>query len=384
MNNAIYVPAIGEQFNSCWNRKLSYKDYDLKFFTKKSHFDYDTVLQCAYYGLQKDNNGSTYRENIGLDKNKTLIGDSGGFQMLSLPDCKLTPIDSLRWQEENANIMMNLDVPPNFGGGYDYERFKLALKKSVVNFKLFEKERQNYKSKLYNVLHGDNTQLMEMWYNDVKDFNFDGWAVGVNPNSDPIVQAMGVMFLHEKGELDKSNITGTHFFGKSGKHITPTMTYIASKFPKIKVTYDSSSYNIGSIYRTYYMPYDIGPHLSFGEKFKTENPNLENLPCNCPVCKSIDNIDIINGKEIYAGTLISLHNMYQYIEYQRMLNNLISNKDKFMSYIKEIGICDRTFKSFEFIDFCLKEGYYNAIKKYKNDLILQTIEKSKQVGVWNF
>lgn len=384
MNGALYVPAIGEQFNSCWNRKLNYKDFDLKFFTKKSHFNYDIALQCAYYGIKKDNNGKTYRENIEFNKNKTLIGDSGGFQMLSLPNCDLTPIDSLRWQEQNADIMMNLDVPPNFGEGYNYNKFQLALKNSIVNFKLFEKERQNYKSKLYNVLHGDNTPLMEEWYNNVKHFNFDGWAIGVNPNNNAIVQAMGAMFLWEKGEFNKNTCSGIHFFGKSGKHITPTMTYLANKLLKLKVTYDSSSYNIGSIYRTYYSPFDIGPHLGFGERFKEENPELQQLPCNCPVCKSVDNLDILNGNEIYSGVLISLHNMYQYISYQNTLNGLIKNKDKFLSYLRELGISDKTFKSFEFIDYCLENGYYKAIKKFEKDLCPQVITKSKQADIWSF
>ena len=91
----------------------------------------------------------------------------------------------------------------------------------------------------------------------------------------------------------------------------PTLVYCASKV-KQRVTYDSSSYNIGSIYRTYYQPLDMGPHISFGEKFKVKNPHIKELPCQCPVCNSIKDINDLNKTDIYAGTLISLHNLYQY------------------------------------------------------------------------
>ena len=52
MSKAEFVPAIGEQFNSVWKRGLSYNGFDMKFFTKKSHFEMDIALQSCYYGME--------------------------------------------------------------------------------------------------------------------------------------------------------------------------------------------------------------------------------------------------------------------------------------------------------------------------------------------
>jgi queuine/archaeosine tRNA-ribosyltransferase len=252
-------------------------------------------------------------------------------------ECKIKPIDSLRWQEANADVGFNLDFPPTLGKVAEYKHFQWSLKESVKNFQLFQDERKNYNMKLLNVLHGETLELMDEWYNAIKDFKFDGWAVGMKPPYDPMIQAMGFMYLWEKGEFKKDSCKWLHFFGTSGKHVVPTIIYAASFLPdRIKVSYDSSSYNIGSIFRTYYLPFDIGPHLSFGEKFSL-NKDLTSLPCSCPVCSKIKNISELNTKDIYAGTLISLHNMYQYIDYNNILNNLVKIKTHEHDEVDETG-----------------------------------------------
>lgn len=396
MSKAIYIPAQGEQFNNVYARGLKYKgkdgkEYDLKYFSPESHFQYPYMLQSGYYGL----NGTmrrkegTYRDFMKYPKENMLIGDSGGFQIASFKKrgevCNLTAIDSLRWQEENCDVGMNLDVPPNLDGNPSYEDFVKALDESVENFKLFERERKNYKMKLLNVLHGESKALADVWYNKVKDFKFDGYAVGMKPPFEPMLQAFGFMYLWEQGEFDKESFKHLHFFGTSGKHVVPTLVYAASKLKRdITVTYDSSSYNIGSIYRTYYFPFDLGPHLSFGEKFNKLNPHIKNLPCKCPVCVTVKDIQDLNNPDIFAGTLISLHNMYQYIYFNDVLNNLVVDKELFIDYIKKINISDKTLMSIEFIDYAIEKGLDNAIDKYKNYLIPQDLNKTKQVDIFNF
>lgn len=390
MSKANYVPAIGEQFNSVWNRGLNYNGKDMKFFTDKSHFNYNFGLQSCYYGINGvgKNAVTTYRDMINWPKDKLLIGDSGGFQIASFKKrgevCKLKPIDSLRWQEENCDVGMNLDIPPNLDGNPTFKDFDNALNESVENFRLFEKERKNYNMRFLNVLHGETLPLAQHWFNKVKDFKFDGYAIGMKPPFDPMLQAFGFMYLWEKGEYDKSTFKHLHFFGTSGKHVCPTIVYAASKLKNITVTYDSSSYNIGSIYRTYYQPFDLGPHLSFGDKFVKENPHIKELPCMCPVCQSINDINDLNKTDIYAGTLISLHNMFQYIQYNNILNSLVPHKDKFLEYLHKIDISEKTYKSIEFIDYAIDNGLENAAKKFENDLIPQVIDKSKQVSIFNF
>jgi hypothetical protein len=390
MSDAKFVPAIGEQFNHAWTKNKKYKDFDLKFFTKDSHFEHDIGLQCCYYGINGVNKKDKrpYREIVGWPDDKLLITDSAGFQVSSFmkkgETCNIKPIDSLRWQEQNADIAMNLDMPPTLDKIPPYSVFKEALDWSVNNFQFFQDNRKNYKMKLYNVLHGETIHLMQAWYDAVKHFNFDGWAVGMKPPWSPMIQAMGCAFLHEMGEFDKSSCYGLHFFGTSGKHVVPTIVYFASKLNDKVVTYDSSSYNIGSIYRTYYLPFDFGPHLSFGDKFKRTNPHVKRLPCDCPVCRSIDDINTLNGNQIYSGVLISLHNLYQYKIYNRVLNSIVHDKEKFIKYLKSINISDKTLKSIEFIDFAMEKGVYNAAERFRDDLIPQEFDTTEQQTIFRF
>lgn len=389
MSKAEFVPAIGEQLNSVWKRGLKYKEFDMKFFTENSHYEHNIALQSCYYGMngvgRKEDR--SYRDIVGYPKDKLLITDSGGFQLATFRKrgevCNLSPIDSLRWQERNADIGMNLDVPSTLSKVPTYEEFGWALRESQKNFELFEKERKNFTFKLYNVLHGENISLLEKWYNGVKHFKFDGWAIGMKPPSDPMIQALGFLFLWEKGELKKDNKFGVHFFGTSGKHVVPTIVYCANKLNEKKVTYDSSSYNIGSIYRTYYLPFDIGPTLSFGDKFNRVNKHITLLPCTCPVCRSITSYEELNGTDIYAGALISLHNLYQYIIYNNVLNSLVSCKEKFLEYLQEINISKKTLISIEFVDFAIENGLYNAVKKYELYLIPQETNMCNQKTIFD-
>ena len=559
MSKAHFVPAIGEQFNHTWEKGLNFKNFDLKFFTEKSHFQHNVGLQSAYYGLNGvgKKKEKTFRDMIGYPKDKKLIGDSvdyeeiiaireigtnnvkynnigtfvddflkinnnksetghdfcninnyeiltmndnleicwrkinqvirhkvkkkclyiltdnikdikitedhsiikfdefgklivvkgdqikkndelisvigfennifnyekvkvleikedsftkdyvydlsvdnverffcsdllvhnnSGFQLASFKlndkPCDMKPIDSLRWQEQNCDIGLNLDFPPAIIGNVTFKEFKRTLDISVKNFELFEKERKNYDMKLYNVFHGDTIEEMELWYNAVKHFKFDGWATGVKPSSNPMIQALGALFLYEKGELTKENCFGFHFLGMSGKHVVPMIVYFASKLDNKFVTYDSSSYNIGSIYRTYYNRLDIGTSLSFGEKFKRQNPNIKTLPCMCPVCQSIDDLSVLNGGDIYAGTLISLHNMYQYIDYVNILNSLVEHKDLFLDFLKAMNVNDKCFMSIEFIDFVLQNGLQAGIKKYCDWIIPEKSDKTVQKTIF--
>jgi len=420
MNIAEYVPSQGEQLSSVIKRGLLYRGkYDMKYWTDKSHFKHNILLQSAYYGINGVAKGTNFREFLGISKDVTLISDSAGFQLATFKKdnkvCNITPIDSLRWQEANANIGMNLDVPPNLTGDVNFNDFDIALKQSVKNFELFEKERKNYTMKLYNVLHGESLPFLNHWYDKVKHFNFDGWAIGIKPPFDPAWQALGFMFLFDKGEIDKAQTTGIHFFGTSGKHIVPTLAYIAHKIKrKMRITYDSSSYNIGSIYRTYYSPFDVGPCLSFGNKFAKkgeeleakqnpeyykdidnnkvqkplsnfgENPNITSLPCMCPVCESVEDINDLNKGDIFAGTLISLHNLYQYIHFNKVVNSLVKDREKFLEYLKAINISDKTLKSFDFIDCAIDHGVELAEKRFHYLFESQTKTKTVQKSTFDF
>lgn len=321
---ANYVPAIGEQFITYWNKSHSYKDFDFKFFTEKSLFKYKYMLATAYYRIiQGDNDHrSSYPDDI------VFIADSGGYQIESFSRkgkvVNITPMQVLRWIEQNADIGMNLDVPP-------WNTFNDPLKRSVENFGIFEKNRINYNFKLYNVLHGKSLNEITTWYNAVKQFSFDGWAIGIDPAANVYLQLIGYMYLHEHDAL---NLSGScHFFGMSG---LPNMISLAmlSNYFDTAITFDSSSYNIGSRFRHYTMPENIRYRVKFGRDSRKQ---LKSMPCSCPVCCNTTISELYVQDDIIAPLLISLHNLYQHIKVNKFVNTIVCDNDFLEQYALSVN-----------------------------------------------
>lgn len=367
MVKAYYTPALGEQYNANIISKIKYHSWDLGIFSNSKVLPFNIVLQSAYYGKEHTKKIS-FKEKLNIPKETLLIGDSGGFQIASFAKknkvCKFTKEESLKWLENNCDIAMNLDVPPNLDGNPSLKDFKNALKESVKNFEYFQSNRKNKECKFYNVLHGETKELLDIWYNEVKKFKFEGWAIGMKPPSNPMIQALGFCYLHSKGEF--KNKYGIHFFGTSGENVIPIINYCAHKLKEdILVTFDSSSYNIGSIYRTYYLPGLINTNISFGDKYRL-NPNIKTLPCNCPVCSLIKSVDDLNTNKRISGILISLHNLYQYKRFNEICQSLVVEKKSFLEYLKKLNLNIKVFNSIEMVDYYFENGFDKMYDKYKN------------------
>jgi tRNA-guanine family transglycosylase len=321
---ANYIPAIGEQFISYWKRNHRYKNFDLKFFTEQSFFKYRYMLATAYYRITQNDNDhrSTYPDDA------VFIADSGGYQMESFSragkNVDITPMQVLRWIENNSDIGMNLDVPP-------WNTFKDPLKRSIENFALFEKNRVNYNFKLYNVLHGKSYEEINTWYNAVKKFNFDGWAIGIDPATNIYLQIIGYMYLNEKDAL---NLNGfCHFFGMSGLQNMISLAMLSNYFDTA-ITFDSSSYNVGSRFRKFMLPNNIRYQWNMGR----EKPRkINNIPCNCPVCRNTTIEELYIQTDDMAPLLISLHNLYQYIETNKYVNTIVSDNDFLEEYALSVN-----------------------------------------------
>ncbi len=325
MNNACFVPALIGESIPRWKNNIHIGKYDLKYFTDKSFFKYGSLLTSAYYMV---NSIQDFRIELDYPKNNLLIADSGGFQMASFArkhkKPNVTPTQILRWMESNADISMNLDVPP-------WDDFNASLKQSVENFKYFQDNRLNYDMKLYNILHGKTFQEMHTWYESVKDFNFDGWAYGVKPADNIYLQALGYMLLNE---FDAPHIkTNFHMFGVSGIKNMIALSMITNHFDST-ITFDSSSYGLGMLIRRFHFPYDIRHGIEFGRDAKK---TMTSIPCNCPVCRHVTINDLYDQESQVTGSLLSLHNLYQYIEVNRIINALVSDDYALDEYSKSVG-----------------------------------------------
>ena len=116
------------------------------------------------------------------DRSQTmLICDSGGYQIAS-GNLRITGnadrLKILRWLEANGDWCMTLDVPtgPLLGGNYAYADFRACLTATLDHLQFFAANRKPGATKFLNVLQGNTTQQSDIWYDAVKNFEFEGWA----------------------------------------------------------------------------------------------------------------------------------------------------------------------------------------------------------------
>lgn len=348
MNKAIFVPANSRAFPSLWKRGELYADqYDYKWFTKDSFFRYPWMLENAYYS--KDIN---VRKDFGYPDNYKLIGDSGGFQIQSFAKkgkkISIEPIRILRWLESNVDIGMNLDIPP-------WTNFNASLKQSVTNFDLFERERQNYSMKLYNILHGRTLSDATQWYEQAQRFDFDGWAIGIKPSRDHLMQLTGYLLLRD---ADAPNLDNLHYFGISDTKNALMLSMVAQKFGH-DITYDSSSWVMGDRYRHFYYPYSTRFKYMFGRANTHTTPFM---PCSCPVCSKADPTVMCDSENLAGGHLIALHNLYMYISMSNLINNWAGDRTALIEFAKYLGEADFVQLIYEILD---KYDSHNAAWIYE-------------------
>ena len=375
-NQAIFVPAKAIIHIDSWNKthEYIYNDHDDRFFTPKSYFQYPYLLTTTYYELESGS--ENFRDLYKYPNNHCLIADSGGFQIATNSikgrSITITPIQVLRWMEDNADIGMNLDVPP-------WTNFNDSLKKSLDNFQLFEKSRINYNMKLYNVLHGKTLSEMKVWYDAVKCFDsFNGWALGVRPANNVYLQVVGYLFLHDMDALHHN--TNFHLFGVSGIKNMLMLSLLSNHFES-SITFDSSSYTMGSRFRKWMFPKD----LRFGTEFgRSSNLHAMNsIPCDCPVCRNNNIYDLYKQEGKESASLITLHNLYQYIEVNRIINSLVTDDYAFNEYAKSVNEQEMITIVNKMLEDYHKKGVDYVYAKYKH---LMTLRKPAchESNLWSF
>jgi tRNA-guanine family transglycosylase len=321
-----YVPAMGDNIINTCKRGVTYKGKDFRFFDNNSFFHHDFLLMSAYYRVTDED--FNHKAEMNYNKNNIVISDSGGFQILTFgkkgKPVSVTPLQVLRWMENNSDIGMNLDVPPA-------RDFQGALQKSCENFKYFQDNRLNYDFALYNILQGRNLDQIKTWYNAVKAFKFDGWAIGVHPSTNVYLKVLAYLYLKEQGE--ENILTNCHFFGVSGPANMISLAMLAKRYDSA-LTFDSSSWSWGQRYRDWWFPLDVRHCVRLGRLFANK---MNDIPCDCPVCQSMSIQELYDQSSPMTPLLLSYHDMYQYIEVNRMINCMVDDEETFLEYAKSIG-----------------------------------------------
>jgi len=174
--NFIYFPSFsaGEMGSNFVKDHRFRNDMTIRFYSEEypEEFQHNQLLITAGAHMSvKD-----YKNKMGLTDRNLVMGDSGGFQFASgALKWDLKYRDKIfNWLSENTDVAMNLDLPPRLK---NEGKFHECLDVSIDNFKYFQ-SKQDGSTKFLNVVQGDDEHTYKHWYDQVKDFDFNGWGIG--------------------------------------------------------------------------------------------------------------------------------------------------------------------------------------------------------------
>ncbi len=180
-----------------------------------------------------------------------VIVDSGGFSLINnsgnLALTDETRWRFLRWQERWGDVGMTLDVPlkaidmPQSG----FTTFKECLNMTVQNLTFIVKYRdRSAPLRLLNVLQGRTPKEADQWYDAVKGFPFEGWAVGGVLKLDLHDVMRRILIMLEEGRLT-SGTAWLHFLGVESPRMAVVLTALKQALrrilPTMEITFDAAT-----------------------------------------------------------------------------------------------------------------------------------------------
>lgn len=208
-------------------------------------------------------------------KNNFILGDSGGFQIGKgvinfdwqrfwekqgdagyVGTADKTRMAILNWLEHTADYSMVLDIPTWSAAPINQERtglktFKDCLDGTLFNNDFFLKHRKG-QTKFLNVLQGGNNVDAEIWYEAVKHYQFEGWAMGGNNMKDVDLMLRRLIKLRDEKLLEPGHDV-IHFLGTSKLELACLLTAVQRNIrkhinPNMKVTFDCASPFLATAY----------------------------------------------------------------------------------------------------------------------------------------
>jgi hypothetical protein len=203
-------------------------------------------------------------------KNTVVMGDSGGYQVatgvIKLPwakdtagrgiidwaqDKKDTRMSILRWLEHTADLSMILDLPTAAIARGHVASFDDCLRNTLDNMDFFVKNREMEKTRFLNILQGIREDDADFWWSKVKDYPFEGWAMG-GENASNFYFILKRMIEMRDGKYFEQHHDSwhprnwIHFLGVSRLEHACTFTALQRVLrdkidPKITISMDSAS-----------------------------------------------------------------------------------------------------------------------------------------------
>lgn len=369
----IYYPSFstGCMANCIKKDKEAVPGIPYRFYNKKMPKEY----RHPYFLLTAGHNYKNMhiREKWGLDEEGIkVIGDSGGYQIASgvLKWSNNLRDKIFRWLENNTDVALNIDIPTGYKMSTrgHFSTFRECLETSYSNFKYFN-ENQTGKTEFINILQGNNENQIRKWYDKVKDFDFNGWALGGSRYLDRLMLKLSI--LMEKRELEKKNNKYIHILGISKIKDYFILSYLQNLLNelfdnRIQISTDSSTPVILAAFGGYF----IGRDYKTGKFKKVTLSNQSDkyisdatLPCNCRVCNNTTYKEIEKFNSQSYG-IISMHNFFVFLDTIDKVNNMVESHDEILEQFLDVDFM-KILNSFEDI---LESD--DPVRKYKTYLPL--------------
>jgi hypothetical protein len=228
---------------------------------EKGMYTYPTALYSAGHAclnMEQVND----RDSMVVNRDRkfsTIVGDSGGYQIgrgvikfdwKDFEGNKANKVrsDILNWLELTSDWAMTLDVPTWAADDLNSPKtgltsFKDTLDGTIYNNKFFQKNRLG-QTKLLNVLQGDDWETAQTWYDAVKDFEFEGWAMGGINMCDMEVMLKRLIIMRDEKKLEGKD--WMHVLGTSqldwACYLTGVQRQVRKHInPNFTISFDSAS-----------------------------------------------------------------------------------------------------------------------------------------------
>lgn len=302
----------------------------------------------------------------------TILGDSGGYQigigtfpgtqhikrektqegvMRAWAECGDVRRRVVNWLESNSDYAMTIDMPLwAMGSMQSSSPFKICnekqlLEMTVDNLKYIQKHRMG-RTKWLNVLQGTDPKNMKMWWDEVKKYKFDGWALagdtGWGGGLDSVLNM--VLTMRDEGAFVDGQ-DWLHVLGVSKPTWAVIFTAIQKQLrkdnPKLQISYDSASpfQMVGKFHDTVRYP-KLTKNLSSWVMSASEvqtNPIYANtdgkyhFPFQSPLGElmTLDHINVNGGKyqgmstDTISWLLMINHTLYVYVRSFLEANELV-------------------------------------------------------------
>jgi len=391
-NKTIFFPAISGFVCAIFENDFCYKDKSFKFYgtsdKREKIFNYPYFLITAGHFYKKN-----IRKRFDINyKTSIVLGDSGGYQLatnvLKYSDKIVSEI--FEWLENNTNYALNIDFPP-YGkeGNHCDDNFKKKLEISLKNFEFFYKNKMG-KTKFLNVLQGRSIKHLKLWWQGIKDFDFEGGLAIGSVGRQPVYNSLlSFFFLKERGLFKKyanrkdKEVKLLHFLGLTTIDTLMYIYYLQKKLNEnninLTISFDSSSYSLSASMGNYNLFQSLNgmSGICFTRDIKVTDLNHTEMPCKCPVCSLLTIKDLYkifhegNKSEFYY--FLGMHNLYTFIQFKEKIENFINMGQG--SFYKKI--LENQYKIFQLIDKCFESSNPLEIIEENRTLLGYNITNNK-------